>query len=400
MSEVRSARILDAETAVQLPVEFFDVQTNVPLIHQVVVAQLAAARQGTHSTLTRGEVSGGGAKPWRQKGTGRARHGSRRAPQWTGGGVAHGPKPRDYSQRTPKKMIAAALRGALSDRAREDRIHVVNNLVEGETPSTKAALKALAAIADQKVLVVITRDEDVAWMSLRNVPSMLAIAVDQLNSYDVLRADQVVFTAAAFAQFVDGDVVTVAVEAKADKDEAATTKTASKARTPKKTEVVEAAPEAEAEVETEAAVTEEVVAEVVEASDNAADKAVAAVAEVVKKPAAKRTPKPKPVVEAAAEPASETVETAEAAPKKPAVKRTPKPKVTQVVDAAADKASEAVAKAPAKPAAKRTAKPKVDILAEAEAAVAEAVAVAEAEKPAKPAVRRTKKVSEAEATDE
>src|SRR5690606_15431652 len=117
--------------SVELPAEIFDVQTNIPLIHQVVVAQLAAARQGTHSTKTRGEVRGGGRKPHRQKGTGRARAGSTRAPHWTGGGVVHGPTPRDYSQRTPKKMKAAALRGALSDRARHDRSHVVTSLVTG-----------------------------------------------------------------------------------------------------------------------------------------------------------------------------------------------------------------------------------------------------------------------------
>ena len=174
-------------------------QTNVPLIHQVVVAQQAAARQGTHSTKTRGDVSGGGAKPWRQKGTGRARQGSRRSPQWAGGGVAHGPHPRSYAQRTPKKMIAAALRGALSDRARDGRVHVVERIVTGETPSTKAALLSLAAIGSAKLLVVLDRDEDVAWLSLRNVAAVHALAVDQLNAYDVLVSDDVVFTTAALA---------------------------------------------------------------------------------------------------------------------------------------------------------------------------------------------------------
>lgn len=205
MSETRTVKVLGTKSAkAELPGELFDVQTNVPLIHQVVVAQQAAARQGTHSTKTRGEVAGGGAKPWRQKGTGRARHGSRRAPQWTGGGVVHGPQPRSYAQRTPKKMIAAALRGALSDRARDGRVHVVESIVTGETPSTKTALQALAEIGGGKLLVVLDRDEDVAWLSLRNVVSVHALAVDQLNAYDVLIADDVVFTTAALAIFVAG----------------------------------------------------------------------------------------------------------------------------------------------------------------------------------------------------
>ncbi len=216
MSETRTVNVLGTKSAkAELPGELFDVQTNVPLIHQVVVAQQAAARQGTHSTKTRGEVSGGGAKPWRQKGTGRARQGSRRAPQWTGGGVVHGPQPRSYAQRTPKKMIAAALRGALSDRARDGRIHVVESIVTDATPSTKAALAALAEIGGAKLLVVLDRDEDVAWLSLRNVPTVHAIAVDQLNAYDVLVSDDVVFTTAALATFVAGPVkgdVTVVTE--------------------------------------------------------------------------------------------------------------------------------------------------------------------------------------------
>ena len=201
MSESLTVTVLGTKNTVELPAKDFDAQTNVPLIHQVVVAQQAAARQGTHSTKTRGEVSGGGAKPWRQKGTGRARQGSRRAPQWTGGGVVHGPQPRSYAQRTPKKMIAAALRGALSDRAREGRVHVIDQIVAGETPSTKAALAALAAVGGAKLLVILSRDEDVAWLSLRNVASVHAIAVDQLNTYDVLLSDDVVFTTAALAVF-------------------------------------------------------------------------------------------------------------------------------------------------------------------------------------------------------
>ena len=201
MSESQTVKVLGSTATADLPGDYFDVQTNVPLIHQVVVAQQAAARQGTHSTKTRGEVAGGGAKPWRQKGTGRARPGSRRAPQWTGGGVVHGPQPRSYAQRTPKKMIVAALRGALSDRARNGNVHVIESIVTGETPSTKAALKALAEVSGGKVLVALSRDEDVAWLSLRNVASVHALAVDQLNAYDVLNADDIVFTSAALAEF-------------------------------------------------------------------------------------------------------------------------------------------------------------------------------------------------------
>lgn len=188
---------------VDLPAEIFDVQTNVPLLHQVVVAQLAAARQGTHKVKNRGEVSGAGRKPFKQKGTGRARQGSIRAPHMTGGGVVHGPVPRDYSQRTPKKMKAAALRGALSDRARNGRIHVLESLVAGEKPSTKGALAALRAVSDRKnLLVVIDRADEAGALSLRNLPEVHAIYADQLNTYDVLVSDDVVFTKAAFDAFV------------------------------------------------------------------------------------------------------------------------------------------------------------------------------------------------------
>ena len=202
----------------ELPAEYFDVQTNVPLIHQVVVAQLAAARQGTHATKTRGQVRGGGIKPWRQKGTGRARHGSRRSPIWTGGGTVHGPQPRDYSQRTPKKMIAAALRGALSDRARDGQIFVVSEVVTGQTPSTKQALATLAQLGElkKKVLVVLDRFEEVAWLSLRNVPTVHVLAVDQLNTYDVLVADTVVFTSAALAAFTNRGTEAIATESEAE----------------------------------------------------------------------------------------------------------------------------------------------------------------------------------------
>ncbi len=190
---------------VNLPAEIFDVQVNIPLIHQVVVAQQAAARQGTHSTKSRGEVRGGGRKPYKQKGTGRARQGSIRAPQFAGGGIVHGPQPRSYDQRTPKKMKAAALRGALSDRARNDRIHVVEALVSGDTPSTKAALAALAGLSDRnKYLVVLERTDAVTWLSLRNVREVHIVAVDQLNTYDVLAADDIVFTRGAYDTFVNG----------------------------------------------------------------------------------------------------------------------------------------------------------------------------------------------------
>ncbi|MGZ6863712.1 MAG: 50S ribosomal protein L4 [Blastococcus sp.] len=194
-------KVLDVE----LPVEIFDVQVNVPLIHQVVVAQMAAARQGTHSTKTRGEVRGGGRKPYRQKGTGRARQGSTRAPQFAGGGVVHGPQPRDYAQRTPKKMKAAALRGALSDRARNDRIHVVESLVTGDAPSTKDALALLAGLTERpSVLVVLDRADLVSMKSVRNLEGVHVLAADQLNTYDVLCADDVVFTRAALDAFVSG----------------------------------------------------------------------------------------------------------------------------------------------------------------------------------------------------
>ncbi|ANZ37587.1 50S ribosomal protein L4 [Lentzea guizhouensis] len=190
-------RTPDGQSAgtVELPSAVFDAQANVALLHQVVVAQQAAARQGTHSTKTRGEVSGGGKKPYRQKGTGRARQGSTRAPQFAGGGVVHGPQPRDYSQRTPKKMKAAALRGALSDRARANQVHVVSGLVDGDTPSTKTARKVLESVTQaRRVLVVLNRTDEVSWVSVRNLQHVHVIAPDQLNTYDVLVNDDVVFT--------------------------------------------------------------------------------------------------------------------------------------------------------------------------------------------------------------
>lgn len=192
---------------VEAPAEIFgfsaeEVQAHVPLIHQVVVAQLAAARQGTHATKTRANVSGGGKKPWKQKGTGRARQGSIRAPQWYHGGVVFGPQPRDYSQRTPKKMKAAALKYVLSDRANADRIAVVDFAV-ADAPSTKAVVAALTPITENKfTTVVLTRDNVNEWLSVRNIPTVHPIFVDQLNTYDVVTAQYVVFSKEAFEAFV------------------------------------------------------------------------------------------------------------------------------------------------------------------------------------------------------
>ncbi len=189
--------------SVDLPEAIFDAQTNVPLIHQVVVAQQAAARQGSHSTLRRGEVSGSGRKPFKQKGTGRARQGSIRAPQMTGGGIVHGPKPRDYSQRTNKKMIAAAVRGALSDRARAGRIHVVTEFGINDKPSTKQASAVINQLAKgRKTLVVIDRSDELSYLSLRNLKNLHVLPADQINAYDVLASDDLIFTAAALEAFV------------------------------------------------------------------------------------------------------------------------------------------------------------------------------------------------------
>ncbi len=211
-TETRTDRQVDVRTpagetsgSVTLPGELFDASANVSLMHQVVVAQLAAARQGTHATKTRGQVSGGGIKPYRQKGTGRARQGSIRAPQFAGGGIVHGPQPRDYSQKTPKKMKAAALRGALSDRARANRVHVVSTFADGDAPKTKAALATLESVTQAKrVLVVLDRDDVLNWVSLRNVPRVHLLEAGQLNTYDVLVADEVIFTETALAEFIAG----------------------------------------------------------------------------------------------------------------------------------------------------------------------------------------------------
>jgi large subunit ribosomal protein L4 len=202
----------EPDGTVELPAHVFDVTANIPLMHQVVTAQLAAARQGTHDTKTRGEVRGGGRKPYRQKGTGRARQGSTRAPQFAGGGVVHGPTPRDYTQKTPKKMKAAALRGALSDRARAGLVHVVSSVVEGDTPSTRSARGVVGQfITGEKarLLAVVGREDTVSLLSLRNLPNVHLIAPDQLNTYDVLVNDVVLFTSASLEAFLDGPVAQV-----------------------------------------------------------------------------------------------------------------------------------------------------------------------------------------------
>ncbi len=225
MADTLTVDVVDAKGkksgTAELPAEIFDAVTNVPLIHQVVVAQRAAARQGTHATKTRGEVRGGGRKPYKQKGTGRARQGSTRAPQFAGGGTVHGPQPRDYSQRTPKKMKAAALRGALSDRARAGRVHVLASIVTGDVPSTKAALAAInTAAAGRSALVVLERTDSIAWKSLRNAVGVHVIAVDQLNTYDVLVNDDTVFTSGALEAFLAGPAKGKSVKAVATESEA------------------------------------------------------------------------------------------------------------------------------------------------------------------------------------
>ena len=207
MADDRNVDVIDLKGkkagSVVLPASIFDVPTNIPLMHQVVVAQLAAARQGTHATKTRGDVAGGGKKPFRQKGTGNARQGSIRAPHFTGGGIVHGPQPRDYDQRTPKKMKQGALRSALSDRARADRIHVVTALFEGEKPSTKQALAAVRAlVADRPALVVLERGDELTALSLRNAREVHVLWADQLNTYDVLDHEDVIFTQGALEAFL------------------------------------------------------------------------------------------------------------------------------------------------------------------------------------------------------
>jgi large subunit ribosomal protein L4 len=297
---------------IELPAEVFDVALNIPLIHQVVVGQLAAARQGTSSTKTRGEVRGGGKKPYRQKGTGRARQGSTRAPQFTGGGVVHGPQPRSYEQRTPKKMKAAALRGALSDRARNDRVHVVSSLVAGDEPSTKTAAATLAKVAESRhVLVVAERADELTWKSLRNLPAVHLLEPGQLNTYDVLISDDVVFTQSALESFLGGP---------------ATGKSAKGAATSAEPEAAVEVEAEVAEVAEESAVepVEEAAAEKAPAKKAPAKKAAAENATAEKAPA-KKAPAKKAIAEKAiAEKATAEKATAEKAPaKKAAAKKAP-----------------------------------------------------------------------------
>ena len=232
MATTKKAAPAAKAVKVDLPAEIFDAEVNIPLIHQVVVAQQAAARQGTHATKRRGEVRGGGRKPYKQKGTGRARQGSTRAPQFAGGGVVHGPQPRSYAQRTPKKMIAAALRGALSDRAREGRIHVVDSLVSGDKPSTKAALAALTGLVADRAnfLLVLERSDALTWLSLRNATQVHIVAVDQVNTYDVLASDDVVFTRGAYDAFVGGSASSSAAPVALVETPAATTEAPAEAK--------------------------------------------------------------------------------------------------------------------------------------------------------------------------
>ena len=224
MAETTKLDVLDVAGkkagSVDLPGELFDVQTNVPLIHQVVVAQQAAARQGTQSTKRHGEVSGTGKKPFKQKGTGRARQGSLHAPQMRGGYVTHGPKPRDYDQRTPKKMKAAAVRGAVSDRARNGRLHVINEFAIGQTPSTKAAAAILAQLTQRRnVLIVLDRTDDLSYKSLRNIQGVHVLPVDQLNAYDILLSDDLVFTKAALDAYIAGPAKGASAKAVASSSE-------------------------------------------------------------------------------------------------------------------------------------------------------------------------------------
>ena len=194
---------------VKVPAELFgigqdEVRSHVPLVHQVVIAQLAAARQGTHAVKNRARISGGGRKPWKQKGTGRARQGSIRAPQFAGGAVVHGPVPRDYSQRTPKKMKATALRYVLSDRCNAGRVHVVDFGI-ADRPSTKAALSVLEPLVAQRFTTVVLGRENInEWMSVRNLPTVHVLFADQLNTYDVVTAEDVVFTKEGLESFTGG----------------------------------------------------------------------------------------------------------------------------------------------------------------------------------------------------
>jgi large subunit ribosomal protein L4 len=302
---------------VTLPAEVFDVPTNVALIHQVVVAQQAAARAGSASTKTRGEVRGGGKKPYRQKGTGRARQGSTRAPQFAGGGVVHGPKPRVYDQRTPKKMKAAALRGALSDRARSDRLHVVSAFVTGDAPSTKTGAEALAKVtAAKNVLVVAERSDDLTWKSLRNIPTVHLLEPGQLNTYDVLISDDVVFTEGALETFLGGPLTgrsakgaASSVEVEDDVVEVA-----------EPTEDVPVAEPAEAEqteadqAEADQAEADQAEAEAAQAEQAEAPQAEQAEAEAAQPEAVAEAAEPAPVKKAAAKKAPARKASAQSAP--------------------------------------------------------------------------------------
>ena len=226
MAESTKVDVLDVAGkkagSVELPADLFDVQANVPLIHQVVVAQLAAARQGTQSTKRHGEVSGTGKKPFKQKGTGRARQGSLRAPQMRGGWGSHGPTPRTYEQRTPKKMIAAAIKGAVSDRARNGRLHIISEFAIGTSPSTKAAAAVLSQLTQRRnVLVVLDRSDEVSYKSLRNLANVHVLPVDQINAYDVLLSDDLVFTKAALDAYIAGPAKGASAKAVATSAEAA-----------------------------------------------------------------------------------------------------------------------------------------------------------------------------------
>lgn len=201
MLAVPVRNIAGSETGtVELAADIFGIEPNTAVMHQVVTAQLAARRSGTHKTKTRSEVRGGGSKPWRQKGTGRSRHGSIRSPLWRGGGVAHGPQPRNYAQATPKRMKRLALRSALSDRAADERIIVVEGW-DFDAPSTSSAVRKLEALgAAGRVLVVLERDDHSALKSFRNLQRVHTLPADQLNTYDVLVSDVVVFTTASLAE--------------------------------------------------------------------------------------------------------------------------------------------------------------------------------------------------------
>jgi len=282
----------------KLAEEVFSIAPNIHVMHEVCRAQMAEARQGTHDTKTRGQVSGGGRKPFRQKGTGRARQGSRRAPQWAGGGTAHGPQPRDYHQKTPKQMVQAALFGVLSDRARDGRIIVADTIVKGDAPSTKQAAAALAALSDyENLLVVLDRDDTVGWLSLRNLPYVHLIAADQLNAYDVVISDAVVFTRTALELFAAAKGAEVAVKvAKAPAKPAAAKK-------------AEKEPAAQA-VEAAAEVTDAIDAAEAPAKKTPAKKKVADVEAVVDEAEGEPAPVKKraPAKKATAEPADEASE--------------------------------------------------------------------------------------------